>query len=87
MHLESSTGVKSGLDFVTGAWKYDSLIAETVFDLMVVFIPPEKWGEDKCVQAKRKELLMWEKFKVVGDVPDQGQELKILTKWILVENN
>ena len=85
MNVKEDDGHKRSVDLSSGAWKYDVIIAEIVHETFVTFIPPDEWGNEECLQAKRKELAMWEKFGVVKEVPDNEQYQKIKTKWILVE--
>ena len=61
------------------------LAADGIQDTLVTFIPEHRWGEKECLEAKKKEILMWEKFGVVENLEDSGQEPRILTKWIVTE--
>ena len=60
------------------------LAAEGIQDKLVTFILEDRWGEKECLEAK-KEISMSEKFGVVENLEDIGQEPIILTKWILTE--
>ena len=74
------------MDLATGSWKYSVLAAEGIHESCIIFIPQDRWGETGCVEAKKREVSMWEKFEVVDSVEDTGQEPRIPTKWILTEN-
>ena len=85
VNVENSDGDKFGVDLATGSWKYDVLAAEGIQDTFVTFIPEARWGEIECLEAKKKEISMWEKFGVVENIEDTDQEPRILTKWIVTE--
>ena len=55
------------------------LAAEGIQDMLVSFILEDRWGEKECLEAK-KEISMLEKFGVVENLEDIGQEPIILTK-------
>ena len=85
VNTQDEEGKRTGIDLATGSWKYNVLAAECVHESCITFIPQNRWGETECVEAKKKEVSMWEKFEVVDAVEDTGQEPRILTKWILTE--
>ena len=49
-----------------------------------MFIPEDSWGEADCLEANKREISMWEKSGV-ENVEDKDQELRNLTKWIIME--
>ena len=85
VNVKNSDGDKFGVDLATGGWKYNVLASEGIQDTFVTFIPEDRWGEVECLEAKKKEISMWEKFGVVENMEDAGQEPRILTKWIVTE--
>ena len=42
-------------------------------------------GEGWNVLKRRRKISMWEKFGVIQNIEEKGQEPRILTKWILTE--
>ena len=85
VNVKNTDGDKAGVDLATGSWRYSVLAAEGIQDTYVTFLPEGRWGESKCLEAKKKEISMWEKFGVVENIEDTNQEPRILTKWILTE--
>ena len=85
MNIEDAEGNQSGIDLATWLWQYSILAVEGIHNSCIIFIPQERWGETECLEAKKREISMWEKFQVVECVEDVGQEPQILTKWILTD--
>ena len=79
VNVKNTDGDKAGVDLATGSWRYSVLAAEGIQDTYVTFLPEGRWGELKCLEAKKKEIAMWEKFGVVENIEDTNQELRILT--------
>ena len=69
----------------TESWRFSVLVAEGIQDTLVKVILEDRLEEKDCLEAKKKEILMWEKFRVVENVEDTDQEPRILTKWIVTE--
>ena len=67
-------GSGSGIDRATGLWRFNVLAMEGIYGSCVVFMPRGRWGEESCVQAKKKEIAMWEKFGKIELVEDVGQQ-------------
>ena len=77
--MKNTDGDKAGVDLATGSWRYSVLSAEGIQDTYVTFLPEDGWEELKCLEAKKKEISMWEKFGVVENIEDTNQEPRILT--------
>ena len=82
---DGKTGIRKGYDADTFT-SIEKLPAETneVEEVFVVQIPRFLHNEQRCLDAKEKELTSWEEFDVYEEVADTGQET-LGTNWMLVE--
>lgn len=82
----NETGEEKSYDtdkFVTIEKVHDPALENTE-QVFVVHIPRFLHKEQKCVDAKEKELSSWDEFEVYEEVPNTGQET-LGTSWILTE--
>ena len=78
-------GNKSGVELATGLCKFNVLAVEGVCGDCVILMSKDRWGEESCVEAKKKEIAMWERFGVIELVEDDSQQLRVLMKWIVTQ--
>ena len=78
--MEEQRGNIKGINLETGAWKSESLVAASMYEGFITFIPKNGWGEEECPKAMQKEMMMCERFKVVEIVEDKGHNPRILMK-------
>ena len=57
---------------------------EEVEEALAVVIPRHLHYQSPCIEAKEKELRIWEDFGVFEEVSDEGQKA-LRTNWVLVK--